>query len=103
MPRDKVDVTVKRKDAFCSKTKKLRSLVKVIDSKHFEYESYLVKLPVLLLVIYTFILNLSKPMINIIISVKGIQKISDRLYIPNLILQEKQQVPYKLREACKLH
>ena len=39
------------------------------------------QLPVLLLVIYTFIPNIYKPMINIIISVKGLQKISDRLYI----------------------
>ena len=31
--------------------------------------------------IYTFILNIYKPMINIIISVKGLQKISDRLYV----------------------
>ena len=30
---------------------------------------------------YTFILNIYKPMINIIISVKGLQKISDRLFI----------------------
>ena len=35
----------------------------------------------MLLVIYTFIQNIYKIMINIIISVKGLQKISDRLYI----------------------
>ena len=37
--------------------------------------------------IYTFILNMYKPMINIIISVKGLQKISNRLYIRVCIAQ----------------
>ena len=48
-------------------------------------------------------------MINIIISVKGLQKISDRLYISvctfNKIyyyLWQVQQVPDKWRDACKL-
>ena len=54
-------------------------------------------------------------MINIIISVKGLQKISDRLYIrvctfkKNYYYQrqveqvwDKQQVPDKWRDACKL-
>ena len=51
-------------------------------------------------------------MINIIISVKGLQNISDRLYIRvstfNKIyyyqwqVPDKQQVPDKWRDACKL-
>ena len=46
-------------------------------------------------------------MINIIISVKGMQKISDRLYkdmhgLTKLLLQVKQQVPDKWKGASKL-
>ena len=48
-------------------------------------------------------------MIHIIISMKGIQKISDRLYIRVctfnkfiIILQKEQQVPDKWRDACIL-
>ena len=33
------------------------------------------------IVIYTFILNIYKPMINIIISVKGLQKITDSMHM----------------------
>ena len=40
-------------------------MVKVIVSKHFEYEASC-QLPVLLFVIYTFMVNLSKLMINIL-------------------------------------
>ena len=45
--------------------------------KHFEYEASC-QLPVLLLAIYTLILNICFLVINIIISVKGMQEISDK-------------------------
>ena len=69
--------------------------------KHFASYLYL------LLVIYTFIPSISKLIINIIISAKGIHKINNSLYkgherLTYLILQEKQQVPDKWRDACKL-
>ena len=60
---------------------KMHLILKIkICVKHLESEASC-QLPVLLLVIYTFILSIYKPMINIIISLKGLQKICDRLYI----------------------
>ena len=55
-------------------------LVKVlIVSKHLEYEASC-RVHALLLVIYIFMLNISKLIVNIIISVKGMQEVSDGLY-----------------------
>ena len=81
-------------------------MVKVNFSKHFEYETSC-QLLVLLWVIYIFIIDIYLLMINIIISVKGLPRIGDRLQLryarlTNLFLQVKQQVPDKYREACKL-
>ena len=57
MLRDKIAATEKSKDAFCSEIK-FYVIVKVNVSEHFEYEASC-QLPVLLLVIYIFILNMS--------------------------------------------
>ena len=49
-------------------------------SKHLECEASCL-LPALLLVICTLILNLYYPFIHIIMSLKGLQKINDRVHI----------------------
>ena len=59
----------KWKDAFDFEDKNLCNLLNTLKVKHLAMQ-----LPVLLLVIYTFILNIYHPMINIIISLKGLQK-----------------------------
>ena len=56
MLRDKIEATVKWRDAFSLKIKFVQ-LARVNISKHFEYEASCL-LPVLLLRIYTFILNI---------------------------------------------
>ena len=74
MLRDKIEVTVKRKDA-CTIKIKICVISTVIVSKHYDYEASC-QLPVLLFETYPFIQNiLSKLINNIIVSLKGIQEI----------------------------
>ena len=84
MLRDKIEVTVKRQDAYRLKIKICVIIVYVIVSKHKAYEASC-QLPLLHFETYTFVLNiLLKLLNNIVVSLKCIQKINDR-YVMHIL------------------
>ena len=68
MLSDKIEVTVKRKDAYSLKIK-ICVISEVVVSKHYNHEASC-QLPALLFETYTFILNILLKLINNIVSLK---------------------------------